>query len=293
MQYSENRAIVDPWFIQPRGFARRRILSIFAISLLTILTTGISVSMLRSGDPTAVSASKYVILFGISMALALALALRPQSGPFFKRPVRIAKEGEQSLLIVPGSKLYFWLPQAMYLCFAMIFLLASYGFATSEEGVHWPLFIIFAALGSVLVIPLVLAATGELRPEKLVLSADSIVHHGWSSQTTLYWADVNRLHASFNLQPLQRLLNIVGLSSAQWIHRYNRPFYKVSDNPSRPWNKNKMSHPGWIVVECPRLAVDSITLYRFLDFYVANPELRAELGTMSSVERWHSFDNAH
>ncbi|MFE1592695.1 hypothetical protein [Nocardia sp. NPDC058705] len=260
--------------------------------ILTILTTGISISILRSGDPTAVGAAKYVVLFGISTALMLALALRPQQGPFFKRTLRLTEEHGQPVLIVPGSRVYFWLPQAMYLSFAMMFLLASYGSATSNEGVHWPLFIIFTALGSVSTIPLVLAATGMLRPEKLALSADSIVQHGWSTQTALAWDDINRLHASFNLQPVQRLLNIAGLSSAQWIHRYNRPFSKSSDNPSRLWNWDKLSNSHWIVIECPRLAVDSITLYRYLDFYIANPALRVELGTESSLDRWHSIEGS-
>ncbi|MFD3702832.1 hypothetical protein ACFWUP_06755 [Nocardia sp. NPDC058658] len=142
-------------------------------------------------------------------------------------------------------------------------------------------------------VPLVLAAVGQLRPGKLVLSADSIIYHDWTSQVTLNWAEVNRLHASFNLQPQQRLLNIAGISSAQCSHRYYRPFFKLSDNPSRLWNMGKSLHPNWIIVECPRLAVDSIALYRYLDFYIANPTLRAELGAESSTDRWHAIEGVN
>ncbi|MFD8099402.1 hypothetical protein ACFV24_07685 [Nocardia fluminea] len=225
------------------------------------------------------------------MALVLALALRPRSGPFFRRTVRLTREHEPAALIVPGSKVYFWLPQAICFCFATIFLLASYGIATSEEGVHWPLFVLFTTIGSAMIIPPVLAVTGRLRPEKLVLSTDSIVHHGWSSQTELYWNDINRLHASFNLQPLQQLLNIAGLSSARWSHRYYLPFSTISGKPNRLWNMDQLPHPRWIVIECPRFSVDSITLYRYLDFYIANPALRIELGEKSSIDRWHSIDS--
>ncbi len=292
MQYSENRAITDPWFIEPRGFARRRILSTLGASILTILIAAISISMLSSGDPIVVNASKYAILCGISAALMLALAFRSRSAPLFKRSVRITTVREQPVVVVPGSKVYFWLPQGMYLCFVTIFLLASYGFATGTEGAKWAPVIIFLVLSSVLIVPLMLAITGQLRPEKLVLSANSIVHHGWSAQTTLDWNEINRLHPSFNLQPLQRVLNIAGFSSAQYIHRYNRPFYKTSNNPIRLWKRAKLPHPNWIVIECPKLAVDSITLYRFLDFYIENPESRTELGTKSSIDRWHSIEGA-
>ncbi|MFJ2833949.1 hypothetical protein ACIO52_01155 [Nocardia sp. NPDC087230] len=239
--------------------------------------------MWRSGDDTAVAVAKYVGIFAVGMGCLLVVAATQHFQVFHGDNLRSGADEGDAATTVPGSKTFFWAQQAMWFCYAILFLPAAYEIATTAWHEYWHLVIIFAGIGTFATIPLAAALAGRLRTGKLILTPRAIVHEGWSSRTRLLWEDVNRVRTSFERVPI---IDIAGMSGARWSVSYYLPSPSIVGRPNPAWNLDRPPHTGWVVLECPRFSVDRVALYRYLDFYAENPELRDELGTDSALERW-------
>lgn len=283
------------WHLPP-GQMRRRIVSIVALTCLTVLCAAGTVAMWRSGDSTAQALSKYLAVFGISWLFLLTLAIVPHLASLNLRPLRVGPINGEDSTIVSGSRTYFWLPQLFSSCYAAILLVAAWEVvAASAWDTYWHFVLLCAVLGVLFAISPILAVFNRVRPSKLVLTPDIIAHYGWSSRTELHWNDLNRVVTSVDPLPLDRrpLIDIAGMSGARWSHRYYLPFSIVRGKPNPLWTLDRPPHIGWITLECARFAVDRVALYRYLAFYAANPASRKELGTQSSVDRWRMVASGH
>ncbi len=282
VQSSDRRKDTALW-VFPAGQQRRQIVSAAGLSGPTALCAIISSMMWRSGDDTAVAVAKYVGVFAVGMGCLLVVAATQHFQVFHGGNLRSGADEGDAATTVPGSKTFFWAQQAMWFCYAILFLPAAYEIATTAWHEYWHLVIIFAGIGTFATIPLAAALAGRLRPGKLILTPRAIVHEGWSSRTRLLWEDVNRVRTSFERVPI---IDIAGMSGARWSVSYYSPSPSIVGRPNPAWNLDRPPHTGWVVLECPRFSVDRVALYRYLDFYAENPELRDELGTDSALERW-------
>ncbi|MCA2206080.1 hypothetical protein [Nocardia rosealba] len=282
MRSSNYRKEPDPWVLSAAQ-ARRSIVSIMGMVVLVVGPAVLGVVMWRSGDPTAVSVAKYVVIFAAAMFCLLIMASAPYLSIVFRNKPQLRQSGGVVVTVLPGSKIYFWAFQATWLCFALLFLPAAYQVADAGFGQYWHLVVIFGGIGAFATIPVVLSLIGAMRPDDVLLTPEVIIHEGWNSRTQLLWDDVNRVRTSFERLPI---IDIAGMVGARWLHRYRIPYSTIMGRSNPAWNLDRPPHTGWIVLECPRFALEKSSLYRYLQFYAENPESRTELGTPTSLARW-------
>lgn len=282
MRSSDNGAHSRPW-PEPRGQARKRIVSMVVVGGLAVVYVVISIAMWRSGDGAAQVVSKYVALFGVTMALVVALGFC--TGPRIEHSSapRVGHERGLNVTIVPGSTIGFVLFQAIWVCLAALFLTAAVQTAAAAWDTHWPLVLILAAVGLFSASEPALALAGRLRPGRIALSPSEIVHYGWSSRTLMPWADVLLVRPTFQQVPL---IEVAGADSTGWTYRETAPHVTLGSKAFRIWRLD----PAPVPLECPRLSVDRDTLYRYLAFYAENPSARTELGTVSALEQWRALE---
>lgn len=257
-----------------------------ALSCTAVLCVGIAGVMWRSGDHSAFVVSKYVALFGVTMVVVVVMGAYTDFGPIRRAStVELGSVDGKAATIVPGSAGYFVLYQLIWVCFAVMFLAAGAETAAAAWRTHWPLALLFTCLGLGSASAPVLALVGKLRRGQIALTSDEIIYDGWSSRTRLPWADVSRVITAFEQRPL---LVITGSNGARWSHRATTPVVPLGSGQRQIWRLDRPAGNGSIVLECPRLAVDGNRLYRFLTYYVDNPEARVELGTSQSLNRWRT-----
>lgn len=286
MPYSDKSDRIDPW-IFPSSRIRRLIFSVSGLAGLVLLCAFISTTMWRSGEETAVAVAKYVMIFAAGMLCLLLVAIAPQMKTLHRRSPHLSSDKRGNFTIVPGSLAYFWPLQAMWLCYAAIFIPAACEITAAAWATHWHLALVFFGIGLFATIPVLASATGRLRPGRLILSPNEITYEGWSSRTRLRWNDVNRVRTSFEQVPI---IDIAGMTGAQWSTSYYLPYPTIGGKPNPAWNLDRAPHTGWIILECPRFSVNRITLFEFLTFYAENPGSRVELGTEIALDRWRQLE---
>ncbi|QLY33935.1 hypothetical protein H0264_18400 [Nocardia huaxiensis] len=287
MRSSDNYEDPGPW-PEPPQLVRRRVVATLATAGLTVLCIVIAVAMWRSDNSTAQAAATYVGLFGLAMVVLVVAGVWADPRVAARSSVTNDREHGVAATIVPGSAAYFGLRQAMWLCFAAIFFLAAGQTTAAAWGTHWPLALIFSALGVLSAAEPALTLTRRLRPSKLILTRSEIIHDDWSSRTTLSWNDVRLIRRGCHRFPI---IEVTGEThSAGWTYHETAPGLTLGGKPVRPWRLDPLPPlPGRVVLECPRFAVNRDTLYRYLTFYTENPTARTELGTPSATHRWHTF----
>jgi hypothetical protein len=283
MRSSDRLGYPSPWAV-PAGFVRKRIAAMFGLTGLVVLCFGIAAAMWCSEDHSAHVVSKYVALFGLAMAATVAMGAWANEGWRRRRSsVQPTTTHGAAATVVPGSVGYFTLYQTIWSCFAVLFLGAGLEIAAAAWPTHWPLALLLAFLGLGSASAPVLAVAGRLRRGRVVLTDQEIVHEGWSSRTSLAWADVSRMITAFERQPL---IVIIGSDGARWSTCAATPTVRLGGNRRQIWKLDRPAPAGSIVLECPRLAVDGYRLYRFLTYYADNPSARVELDTPAATERW-------
>ncbi|MBF6456930.1 hypothetical protein [Nocardia cyriacigeorgica] len=239
------------------------------------------------GDHVAHVVSRYVALFGAILIVIVTLGAYGDVGLIRRlRAVELTSFERGHATVVPGSVGYFVLYQSIWAGFAATFLAAGAETAGAAWHTHWPLGLLFICLGSACASAPALASVGTLRRGRIVLTADDIVHEGWSSRTRLPWADVAGVMAAFEQQPL---IVITGSNGEQWNHEVTTPHVPLGRARRPIWMLDRPARSGSICVECPRLAVDEHRVLRFLSFYADNPAFRSELGTQLSLDRWRAL----
>lgn len=283
MRSSELPGYPSPW-IEPPGLARKRVVSIVFLTCLAILCATTAVLMWRSGDHAAHVVAKYVGLFGLTMAVVVAMGAYTNLGPI-RRPSTVVSGSVdgKSATIVQGSVAHFVLYQLVWVCFATLFLMAGIEIAAAAWRTHWPLALLFVGLGLCSASAPALALTGKLRRGRVVLTAEEIIHEGWSSQTRIPWDDISRVVAAFEQSPL---IIIAGPPGARWSRRAMTPTISVGKEQRQIWMLDRPARTGSVILECTRLAVDGHRLYHFLTHYADNPAARAELGTSRALDLW-------
>ncbi|WP_157181799.1 hypothetical protein [Nocardia testacea] len=283
MRSSDRIGSPSPWAV-PAGFTQKHIAAMLGLTGLVVLCFGIAAAMWRSDDHAARVVSKYVALFGLAMAATVAMGVWANEAR--KRRSRIVQSAPPhgaAATVVPGSIGYFTLYQTIWSCFAVLFLGAAFEIGAAAWPTHWPLALLLACLGLGSASAPALAVAGRLRRGRVVLTDQEIVHYGWSSRTSLAWADAPRVITAFERQ---RLIVITGSDGARWSTCATTPIVRLGRNRHQLWKLDRPAAAGSIVLECPRLAVDGYRLYRFLTYYADNPTARVELGTPAATKRW-------
>lgn len=270
-----------------KAFRRKRLVSMVFLAGLAVLSAAVAVQMWRSGDHTANVVAKYVAMFGSTMLMVVALGVYTDVGPLGQRgSVELRSFEGRDVTIVPGSTGYFVVYQLIWFGFATLFLTAAVETAHAAWRTHWPLALLFACLGLASGSAPVLALAGRLRRGRIVLTAEDIVHEGWSSRTRVAWDGVTRVYAAFDQHPL---IVIAGSDGQRWSHEVSTPRIPLGRDRRAIWMLDRPARSGSLCVECPRLAIDCHRLYRYLTYYADNPGARRELGTPLSIDRWRAF----
>ncbi|WP_280231494.1 hypothetical protein [Nocardia cyriacigeorgica] len=275
----------DPW-LATKAFRRKRVMSTVFLAGLAVTCAGIAIQMWRTGDDTAHVVAKYVAVFGLTMLMVVLLGVCTDV-ELIRRPgsVELRTFEGRAATIVPGSTAYFVAYQLIWVGFAVLFLMAAAETALAAWRTHWPLALLFACLGLGSASAPMLALAGALRRGRVVLTADYIVHEGWSSRTRLPWDDVTRVSAAFEQSPM---ILIIGTDGQRWSHVVTTPRVPLGRGRRRVWMVDRPARRGSICVECPRISVERRRLYEFLTYYTDHPAARAELGTPLALDRWHA-----
>ncbi|MBA4858760.1 hypothetical protein [Nocardia farcinica] len=277
----ENEPFV--WRSAHRG-ARKRAASIAALIGLVVLCFGIATAMWSSGDSSARAVSKYVAIFGIAMFATVMMGVWISVGRWRRGVVTIDMTKDTPATVVPGSVCFFGLYQLIWVCFALLFLGAA--FEIAGAGTAWPLAVLLACLGVGSASAPILALAGRLRPGRLVLTPDEIIHDGWSSRSRISWNEVLRVSAAVEQLPL---IIITGVSGARWNHQSTTPVLPVGRRPQPIWSLDRAVRSGHLGLEPQRFGVNGSQLYRFLVHYADHPDCRTELGKPASLDRWREL----
>ncbi len=167
---------------------------------------------------------------------------------------------------------------AMVGCAAALAVGAAVEVFLFNSGIPW-VSLVLALLGVPCVAFVGEVALGRLAVGALVLSADGIRQRGWSFESYLPWMSVARVQALDYGYPETW---VEGTTTAAWARRRTSTLFRLDRFPEAPR----------IEIDSRRYAVDPVLLHRILEFYIANPAARRELGTARAVERFRRADLA-
>jgi hypothetical protein len=217
-------------------------------------------------------ASKYFLLFALTMALVAALGAT-------MRYRRVGLPGVVRTVVRDGSAVteirysawQFPILNALMACCAVLPVMAAAEIFTRQRAGS-PTAVLLGAVGLFFASFLVAVAFGRLRRGRLALSARGIAQRGWSFESGLEWSAVAGIKPVCTDHPA---ILVIGYRNADWRRRYTTRFWRIDRLPPVPM----------IEVDCRQFDVDPRVLYDYLRTYVDDPAVRGELGTPAALRR--------
>lgn len=232
----------------------------------------------REGNLTAL---RYCLLFALAVAL---MAVFPIVGRYRRIELsaairRVEVDG------VPGAEIRYALWPfviliAMMTCFAVFCVMAAIEIPIHQDRGFPGAAVIAGAMGMVFVSFLITVAAGRIRRGRITLSGRGITHRGWSFESRLDWPDIAGVMMTFIGYESLPVVIVGGYANAHWIRR----------DTTRIWRMERLPNIPMIQIDFRPFDVDPYQLFRYVQTYVDNPELRYELGTEAAIDRARTAD---
>lgn len=244
------------------------------LAILALVSFG-SALLVMNGESSR--AAKYLLIFGLLIATTVVIG--------FDSRVRLRKGGGKKIRTAtdsqgrPATRVpYSWIAFAgsslLMALLVAIFAAATYDFASSlgtgESKAPLGAALAFGAIGLFFATYFIQVIRKKISLGQLLLTPQGLEHRGWGYESRLPWNGV--MHVS----------TLNGDGPEVWI--------RGSDNQveqrrtAKLWG-GKPPRSAGIAIQGKSLGVDPALFYYMVNYYLTQPDARAELGTDSAIQR--------
>lgn len=247
--------------------------TVAGLAAIAAIATSIGIVAAREGNLVA---PRYCLLFALAVAL---IAVFPIVGRY-RRVELTAALRRVEVDGVPGVEIRYALWPfviliAMMACFAVFCVMAAVEIPIRQDEGFPGAAVIAGGMGLVFVSFLITVAIGRIRRGRITLSSRGITHRGWSFESRLDWPDIVVVMMTFIGHEGLPVILVGGDANAHWIRR----------DTTRIWRMERLPNIPMIQIDFRPFDIDPYQLFRYVQTYVDNPELRDELGTEATLHR--------